>query len=127
MQTAPPLSFFFFLMIRRPPSSTLFPYTTLFRSISPGALSDSAVEQVEECLERVDPQAESLIDLACPACGHSWQLLFDIEWFLWAKVNSLAKRLLREVHVLAEAYGWTERDILALTAVRRQFYLERVE
>ena len=29
-----PSSFFFFLMIRRPPRSTLFPYTTLFRSVS---------------------------------------------------------------------------------------------
>src|SRR5258708_38919432 len=28
----PPSSLFFFLMIRRPPRSTLFPYTTLFRS-----------------------------------------------------------------------------------------------
>src|SRR5256885_5700669 len=28
----PPPFFFFFLMIRRPPRSTLFPYTTLFRS-----------------------------------------------------------------------------------------------
>src|SRR5256885_15349664 len=27
--------FFFFLMIRRPPRSTLFPYTTLFRSAMP--------------------------------------------------------------------------------------------
>src|SRR3954449_13636451 len=27
--------FFFFLMIRRPPRSTLFPYTTLFRSRGP--------------------------------------------------------------------------------------------
>src|ERR1035438_6635683 len=27
--------FFFFLMIRRPPRSTLFPYTTLFRSLLP--------------------------------------------------------------------------------------------
>src|SRR5216683_4715252 len=27
-----PFLFFFFLMIRRPPRSTLFPYTTLFRS-----------------------------------------------------------------------------------------------
>src|SRR5256885_7002047 len=27
--------FFFFLMIRRPPRSTLFPYTTLFRSLRP--------------------------------------------------------------------------------------------
>src|SRR6516162_10404673 len=29
------LLFFFFLMIRRPPRSTLFPYTTLFRSRHP--------------------------------------------------------------------------------------------
>src|SRR5438309_11847488 len=35
MRMAPgsiPISSFFFLMIRRPPTSTLFPYTTLFRS-----------------------------------------------------------------------------------------------
>src|SRR5438034_11814730 len=30
--------FFFFLMIRRPPRSTLFPYTTLFRSVREVAL-----------------------------------------------------------------------------------------
>src|SRR5256885_16651640 len=29
----PSTLFFFFLMIRRPPRSTLFPYTTLFRSV----------------------------------------------------------------------------------------------
>src|SRR5437016_10125381 len=33
-------SIIFFLMIRRPPRSTLFPYTTLFRSSSCRALSD---------------------------------------------------------------------------------------
>src|SRR2546430_3588651 len=31
--------FFFFLMIRRPPRSTLFPYTTLFRSPAEGLIS----------------------------------------------------------------------------------------
>src|SRR3712207_8572781 len=30
---------FFFLMIRRPPRSTLFPYTTLFRSLTSGAMN----------------------------------------------------------------------------------------
>src|SRR3712207_7961719 len=34
---------FFFLMIRRPPRSTLFPYTTLFRSSSSGTGSQGAV------------------------------------------------------------------------------------
>src|SRR2546422_7848549 len=33
------LLFFFFLMIRRPPRSTLFPYTTLFRSLFLGVMS----------------------------------------------------------------------------------------
>src|SRR3712207_7320544 len=40
---------FFFLMIRRPPRSTLFPYTTLFRSqlAARGALGTQARELVE--------------------------------------------------------------------------------
>src|SRR5256885_12101945 len=33
-----PYGYFFFLMIRRPPRSTLFPYTTLFRSVARGGL-----------------------------------------------------------------------------------------
>src|SRR5258708_39375485 len=33
--------FFFFLMIRRPPRSTLFPYTTLFRSVRPDSVCSS--------------------------------------------------------------------------------------
>src|SRR3712207_9002553 len=37
------LFFFFFLMIRRPPRSTLFPYTTLFRSPAVRAV------RVDEC------------------------------------------------------------------------------
>src|SRR3712207_6935211 len=32
------VDYFFFLMIRRPPRSTLFPYTTLFRSLADGLL-----------------------------------------------------------------------------------------
>src|SRR3712207_7289564 len=35
-------AFLFFLMIRRPPRSTLFPYTTLFRSPPPGAVAPEA-------------------------------------------------------------------------------------
>src|SRR3712207_9585164 len=39
--------FFFFLMIRRPPRSTLFPYTTLFRSLLVGSCNDGEGETVE--------------------------------------------------------------------------------
>src|SRR5205085_3332054 len=43
---------FFFLMIRRPPRSTLFPYTTLFRSHPPPRLREDA--QPERVLQRGD-------------------------------------------------------------------------
>src|SRR5256885_10456312 len=43
-QRAPDFSSFFFLMIRRPPRSTLFPYTTLFRSSSKEALDIPSLE-----------------------------------------------------------------------------------
>lgn len=87
-------------------------------------LSESTVEKIASCLAQADAQAETLIDLTCCACRHSWQVIFDIQEFLWVKVSALAKRLLREVNALARAYGWREHDILALSAVRRQAYLE---
>src|SRR5260221_12093544 len=42
--------FFFFLMIRRPPRSTLFPYTTLFRS--PGLLRATLAATVANIVRR---------------------------------------------------------------------------
>src|SRR3989441_12470239 len=39
-------SFFFFLMIRRPPRSTLFPYTTLFRSLGSYARNPATGESI---------------------------------------------------------------------------------
>src|SRR5258708_12732959 len=48
--------FFFFLMIRRPPRSTLFPYTTLFRSQSSvfGCWLDFSIQCFISELQRVD-------------------------------------------------------------------------
>ncbi len=81
-------------------------------------------EAVDAALEAVDPQAEIELNLVCPACGHQWQALFDIEAFFWNELTTWAHHLLRQVHVLASAYGWREADILALPAWRRQYYLE---
>src|SRR2546430_12050607 len=38
--------FFFFLMIRRPPRSTLFPYTTLFRSLAEAIYRDAKIVEI---------------------------------------------------------------------------------
>src|SRR6266487_6682522 len=52
-------SFFFFLMIRRPPRSTLFPYTTLFRSVheEPCGGSSARGEPPGSVLDRRRPDA----------------------------------------------------------------------
>lgn len=81
-------------------------------------------ETVSFALVAADPGAEMLIDLNCVVCAHAWQVTLDIEQFLWSKITATAKRLLRDVHALASAYGWREADILALSPVRRQTYLE---
>ena len=48
------LFFFFFLMIRRPPRSTLFPYTTLFRSLGEFILiGNGAVGTVKDYLKGI--------------------------------------------------------------------------
>src|SRR5580698_9677639 len=47
-----PLVLFFFLMIRRPPRSTLFPYTTLFRSAAIAA-SDRPGAGARACVARI--------------------------------------------------------------------------
>src|SRR5206468_12940817 len=50
----PVLFFFFFLMLRRPPRSTLFPYTTLFRSLARAEPDRGGlVCSIQEC--NIDP------------------------------------------------------------------------
>src|SRR3712207_9298502 len=44
---------FFFLMIRRPPRSTLFPYTTLFRSVSAAIKLDEFFEEDNSVIQGV--------------------------------------------------------------------------
>ena len=89
-------------------------------------LPEEVMAQLAAHIEACDPQAEVLIDLTCPVCGHRWQALFDIAAFFWTEIGAQAKRLLRDVHSLASVYHWREADILALSAVRRRCYLEMV-
>lgn len=70
------------------------------------------------------PLSEVLLELDCSRCGARQALLLDIASFFWTEVAAEARRLAWEVHTLAQAYGWREADILALSARRRALYLE---
>lgn len=95
-----------------------------------GNSSVSSVEDLEDTGEQMalaDPLAEIRVTFHCSNCGHEWEETLDLGAFVWAKIEMLAKRLLREVHALASAYGWIENEILSLSEARRSFYLRMVE
>jgi hypothetical protein len=92
--------------------------------IKPEDVPEAVMDMISERLGAADPNADLSICLECPACGHGWEVIFEIASFLRSEVSALAKRLMREVDVLARAYGWNEADILAMSWVRRQFYME---
>lgn len=66
------------------------------------------------------------IGTACTECGASMVLPFDVAAFLDAELGARAARLLDEVHEIASAYHWSERQILALPTPRRHDYLSRI-
>jgi hypothetical protein len=86
-------------------------------------LPSNVLEAVVERMAQADPQADVQLALACPECGHEWQVALDIVAFFWSEISVWAYRTLHEVHVLASAYGWREADILAMSPWRRGFYL----
>jgi hypothetical protein len=89
-------------------------------------LPETVARAVITAMAERDPQAEVQLALTCPSCHHAWSAGFDIGAFFWSEITTWARRLLWEVHRLARVYGWSESEILALSPLRRQSYLEMV-
>lgn len=87
-------------------------------------LSEAVLADIAMQMASTDPGADVELAFECPDCGHHWQEMFDIAAFFWRELRAWAQRTLRDVHVLARAYGWSEPDVLALSPTRRQIYLE---
>jgi hypothetical protein len=94
--------------------------------ITAAELPEEVRDAVAETMAASDPQAQVEISLDCPGCGKSWLEMFDIESFFWNELQPWAARMLREIHQLASAYGWAQREILALSPVRRSVYLSLI-
>jgi hypothetical protein len=92
--------------------------------VDPGALPAEVQDATIAAMAEADPQADVRVETTCAACAHQWPMVFDIVSYLWSEVEDWARRLLTEVHALASAYGWSERDVLALSPLRRRLYLE---
>ena len=92
---------------------------------SPAELPESAVDTIIGVLAEADPGAHMALRVRCP-CGSEWLDEMDIRNVVWSDLTDWVGRTLTEVHQLAQAYGWSEAEILAMSGWRRRWYLEAV-
>ena len=90
-------------------------------------LPDSVIAELVARLPECDPEAEALINLSCPSCNLGASTAVRCRFIFSSEIEAEARRLLREVHTLALSYGWPEADILGMSAIRRQSYLDQLD
>lgn len=83
-----------------------------------------AAENFESLLDEADPLVRGSVTAVCPGCGHSTEVEVDLAGKALARLEGEQTRLLESVHVLASHYHWSESEIFALPAWRRERYLE---
>lgn len=97
------------------------------QSVNDAAITAEVAVMADTELEKADPMADPRLAAACPECGKTIEAVFDPATLLWDEIQAYGKELLRQVHTLAVAYGWTEQEVLALAPRRRKEYLAMVE
>lgn len=92
-------------------------------AVEPADLPGELRAALAAAVAAADPLAEVLVDLTCPACGAPFRSEVSVAEFVWTELDARARRVLLDVHALAQAYGWTEQTVLALGERRRAAYL----
>ncbi|WP_346268224.1 hypothetical protein [Streptomyces sp. SCUT-3] len=92
--------------------------------VRPEDLPGPVQERMARAAAEADPCADVVLNVPCPECGSTTRAELDIASYLWAEVDAWARTALADVHLLATAYGWSEAEILALSPLRRRYYLE---
>ena len=94
------------------------------RAIDAAELGADVRQAVADALDAADPLASLAFDLACPACATRFDAPLDLAGVTFAELRHRAEGVLADVATLAQAYGWREHEVLALTPLRRAAYLQ---
>lgn len=90
--------------------------------------SETVLDPIDETaaiaeLSRVAPTYTTTLPYRCAACGADNAFWFDpLDW-----IADHCRTLLRQVHILARTYGWSEAAITAMPTRRRLAYLAMIE
>lgn len=82
--------------------------------------------EIEHALPAAFPLFDIRFALSCSGCETAFDTRFDIVPWLWREIEEIAAQAIDSVDRLARAYGWTEREILALSPARRRRYLAKL-
>ena len=105
----------------------------------PPAVAEQALEQrcvlslgpgdhdvLDRAMALAGPRVATELDAECPTCGHFQSTPFGIEAFLCATLERERALVVREVHLLARAYGWSRADILDMARSDRHLHVRLV-
>lgn len=93
----------------------------------PPWLEDAEIDAIGAAMAEIDPAGDPFVALHCPKCDCDWDAPVDIAGVLAGEIEGAADMLLDEIHLLAQAYHWSEAAILALGPERRRAYLARLQ
>lgn len=96
-------------------------------NISIASWPQQLAARISERMAELDPQAETMLQMECPACGHGFSALFDAADYLVRQLAARERQLFCDVHTLALAYHWSESEILNMPSRKRKLYLELLD
>lgn len=98
----------------------------LERCVAPSHVAeDTLAAAFSAAVEREDPLAAIAFPVSCLDCAQPWRATLDPIDYLWRELERHVRAIVREIDVLARAYGWNEAEILGLSPGRRRLYLEQ--
>lgn len=96
------------------------------KAVSFDQLDLGLIQKAADHIANLDGAANIQINIECPSCGELQTSRFNILSFLWQEIDTWARLVLHEIHLLASRYGWSERSILEMNPIKRRLYLQMV-
>lgn len=89
-------------------------------------ISDEWLASLSEEFERQDPLTALKLTTNCPECSQQIDVDFDLEGMLLQKLKLKQKIVFEQIHHLASAYHWSEKEIIEMPSWRRAYYLAQL-
>jgi hypothetical protein len=82
---------------------------------------------LQNAMDEVGPVLDVDLDAACPKCGAHESVRFGIQTYLLRMLAYEKRFLVREIHLIAVAYGWGHEEILGLTREDRRAFVSLIQ